>query len=160
MWIPTWLWKSGPVLNLKGYWEFACCLGEGCVPQDVLWDVLWEYEVPGQLLCAIRALYIQNESYVSILRKKLSTFPASTGLSQSCTLSFLWWPQKWIATFCSGFIRPQPPAQMQVKEFQYLGVLFMSVRCNTGNAPHSCGEEPKVSVNLPIQTLPMVMSFG
>uniref|UniRef100_A0A8C9TQF7 Reverse transcriptase domain-containing protein n=1 Tax=Scleropages formosus TaxID=113540 RepID=A0A8C9TQF7_SCLFO len=81
---------------IEGAWEFAnpvyMCFVDlekayDRVPREILWEVLREYGVPGPLLRAIRALYIQSESCVHILGIKSSLFNGGVGLRQGCALS-------------------------------------------------------------------------
>ncbi|KAK3507851.1 hypothetical protein QTP70_001422 [Hemibagrus guttatus] len=57
------------------------------VPRGILWDVLWEYEVRGPLLRAVRCLYNRSRSLVHIASCKSDLFPVHVGLRQGCPLS-------------------------------------------------------------------------
>ena len=57
------------------------------VPRNVLWEVLWEYEVRGTLLRAIQSLYAQSKSCVCVLGSMSESFPVGVSLRQGCTLS-------------------------------------------------------------------------
>uniref|UniRef100_A0AAR2LJT3 Reverse transcriptase domain-containing protein n=1 Tax=Pygocentrus nattereri TaxID=42514 RepID=A0AAR2LJT3_PYGNA len=81
---------------VEGAWEFAnpvyMCFVDlekayDRVPRDILWEVLWEYGVPGLLLRAIQSLYSRSESCVRILGIKSDSFRVSVGLRQGCALS-------------------------------------------------------------------------
>ncbi|KAK3507907.1 hypothetical protein QTP70_002569 [Hemibagrus guttatus] len=81
---------------LKGSWEFAqpvhMCFVDlekafDHVPHGILWEVLWEYEVRGPLLRAVRCLYNRSRSLVHIASCKSDLFPVHVGLRQGCPLS-------------------------------------------------------------------------
>ncbi|KAK3535605.1 hypothetical protein QTP70_017246, partial [Hemibagrus guttatus] len=81
---------------LEGSWEFAqpvhMCFVDlekafDRVPRGILWEVLWEYRVPGPLLRAVRSLYNRSRSLVCIASCKSDLFPVHVGLRQGCPLS-------------------------------------------------------------------------
>ena len=53
-----------------------------CVPRGTLWEVLWEYGVPGSLLQAIGSLYNRCESYIHFLCSKSDLVSLGVGLYQ------------------------------------------------------------------------------
>ena len=67
---------------LEGAWEYAYP-GYYRVPQEILWEVQWEYRVRGPYLGSllIKSLYGQSESC------KLDSFLVGVGLRQGCALS-------------------------------------------------------------------------
>ena len=78
------------------YWEygkhlFACFVdlekAHDRVPRDILWKVLQEYGVGGQLLRAIKSLYCRPEVCVRVNDKQSKPFQVGVGLRQECVLS-------------------------------------------------------------------------
>ncbi len=75
MWIPSWMWKSGPTLypnkDPGEVWEFPYPVylslvglekANNCIPRHVFYGVLWKYGAPELLISAARSLYNQCES--------------------------------------------------------------------------------------------------
>ncbi|KAK3560600.1 hypothetical protein QTP86_010935 [Hemibagrus guttatus] len=110
------------------------------VPRGILWEVLWEYGVPGPLLWAVRSLYNQSKSLVRIasydvvllapssldLQHALGRFAAkceAAGMRVSTSkLEAMVLDRKKVACTLQvgGEVLPQ------VEEFKCLGVLFTS----------------------------------
>ena len=57
------------------------------IPRDKLWAVLLQYGVDGQLLTAIKSLYLHSEVCVPVNSKKTKPFRVSVELRQGCSLS-------------------------------------------------------------------------
>ncbi|KAK3509001.1 hypothetical protein QTP70_015948 [Hemibagrus guttatus] len=134
---------------LEGLWEFGqpihMCFVDlekafDRVPRGILWDVLWEYGVRGPLLRAVQSLYNRSRSLVRIasydvvllasssldLQHALGRFAAeceaagmmvSTSKSEAMVLD-------WKKVVCT--LQVGGEVLLQVEEFKYLGVLFMS----------------------------------
>ena len=58
-----------------------------CIPRDKLWAVLLQYGIDGQLLTAIKLLYMHSEVCVRVNSAKMKPFRVSVGLRQGCSLS-------------------------------------------------------------------------
>ena len=78
------LWEYGNEVN-------ACFvdLKKACdrISRDKLWAVLLQYGVGGQLLTAIKSLYMHSEVCVSVNSATTKPFRVSVGLRQGCFLS-------------------------------------------------------------------------
>ena len=57
------------------------------IPRDKLWAVLLQYGVGGQLLTAIKSLYLHSEVCVRVNSATTKPFGVSVGLRQGCSLS-------------------------------------------------------------------------
>jgi len=57
------------------------------VPRNLLWGVMQEYGVDGQLLAAVKSLYECSSSCVRVNGRKSEPFPVHVGLRQGCVLS-------------------------------------------------------------------------
>ena len=57
------------------------------IPRDKLWAVLLQYGIDGQLLTAIRSLYVHSEVCVCVNSATTKPFRVSVGLRQGCSLS-------------------------------------------------------------------------
>ena len=57
------------------------------ISRDKLWAVLLQYGVGGQLLTAIKSLYMHSEVCVSVNNATTKPFGVSVGLRQGCSLS-------------------------------------------------------------------------
>ena len=58
-------------------------------PRDKLWAVLLQYCIDGQLLTAIKSLYMRSEVCVRVNSATTKPFRVSVGLRQGCSLSFI-----------------------------------------------------------------------
>ena len=58
-----------------------------CIPRDKLWAVLLQYGIGGQLLNAIKSLYLHSEVCVRVNSATTKPFRVSVGLRQGCSLS-------------------------------------------------------------------------
>ena len=57
------------------------------IPRDKLWAVLLQYGIDGQLLTAIKSLYMHSEICVRVNSATTKPFRVSVGLRQGCSLS-------------------------------------------------------------------------
>ena len=57
------------------------------IPTDKLWAVLLQYGIDGQLLNAIKSLYMHSEVCVCVISATTKSFRVSVGLRQGCFLS-------------------------------------------------------------------------
>ena len=57
------------------------------IPRDKLWAVLLQYGIHGQLLNAIKSLYMHSEVCVRVNGATTKPFRVSVGLRQGCSLS-------------------------------------------------------------------------
>ena len=57
------------------------------IPIDQLWAVLSQYGIDGQLLSAIKLLYMHSEVCVCVNNATTKPFRVSVGLRQGCSLS-------------------------------------------------------------------------
>ena len=57
------------------------------IPRDKLWAVLLQYGIDGQLLNAIKSLYMHSEVCVRVNSATTKPFKVSVGLRQGCSLS-------------------------------------------------------------------------
>ena len=57
------------------------------IPRDKLWGVLLQYGIDGQLLNAIKSLYMHSEVCVRVNSATTKPFRVSVGLRQGCSLS-------------------------------------------------------------------------
>ena len=57
------------------------------IPRDKLWAVLLQYGIDGQLLTAIKSLYVHSEVCVRVNSATTKPFRVSVGLRQGCSLS-------------------------------------------------------------------------
>ena len=58
-----------------------------CISRDKLWAVLLQYGIGGQLLTAIKSLYMHSEVCVRVNNATTKPFRVSVGLRQDCSLS-------------------------------------------------------------------------
>ena len=77
-------------------WEYAkkvnACfvdleIAYDCIPRDKLWAVLLQYGIGGQLLTAIKSLYVLSKVCVRVNSATTKPFRVSVGLRQGCSLS-------------------------------------------------------------------------
>ena len=57
------------------------------IPRDKLWEVLLQYGIDGQLLTAIKSLYVHSEVCVRVNSATMKPFRVSVGLRQGGSLS-------------------------------------------------------------------------
>ena len=58
-----------------------------CIPRDKLWAVLLQCGIGGQLLTAIKSLYMHSEVCVRVNSATTQPFRVSVGVRQGCFLS-------------------------------------------------------------------------
>ena len=96
----SWSKHHGPNFALQQTfgksWEYAkevnpcfldCEEAYDRIPGDKLWAVLLEYGIDGQLLTAIKSLYMQSEVCVGVNSATTKPFRVSVGPRQGCSLS-------------------------------------------------------------------------
>ena len=59
------------------------------IPGDKLWAVLLQYNIDGQLLTAIKLLYMHSEVCVRVTSATTKSFRVSVGPRQGCSLSLI-----------------------------------------------------------------------
>ena len=77
------------------------------IPRDKLWAVLLQYDIDGQLLTAIKSLYMHSEVCVRVNSAMTKPFRVSVELRQGCSLSpilFLIYMDRIVqkSEFCGG----------------------------------------------------------
>ena len=87
--------RSLPCSIFEKSWEYvnevnACFVdlkkAYDSISRDKLWAVLLQYGVGGQLLTAIKSLYMHSEVCVSVNSVMAKPFEVSVGLQQGCSL--------------------------------------------------------------------------